>query len=320
MAREAIMTTHTTFMARVNAYLDYRRRAGFALKIEGEQLARFAAFADHLDPQSPLTVQLAVQWASASKRPNALTAARRIEVLRPFARYCHQFDPATEIPPRGLFGTAHRRLTPHIYTDAEIRALLEACAHLHPMGGLRGGSCAAIFGLIASTGLRPSEAVSLQRSDVDLARGLLHIHHTKFGKSRWVPLHASTTKALQNYVHERDRESLAATTAAFFVFDYGRPVTTQCLGYAFKLLRQRLKWRARGGHPVPRIYDLRHTFTCRNVERWYAQGLDIDCHILALSTYLGHTKITDTYWYLTATPDLLAKAAERLEQRQGGDL
>lgn len=196
--------------------------------------------------------------------------------------------------------------------------MLEACAHLHPPGGLRGICCATIFGLIASTGLRTSEAVGLQRPDVDLERGLLHIRHTKFGKSRWVPLHSSTIEALCHYVHNRDQESLAATTENFFVFDYGRPVTTGGLGYAFKLLRQRLQWRSRGGHPVPRIYDLRHTFSCRNLERWYAQRLDIDCHILALSTYLGHAKITDTYWYLTSTPDLLAQAAERLDQRPGG--
>jgi len=314
------MNTHATFAVRVNAYLDYRRRAGFALKIEGWQLEHFARFADHLGHQGPLTVKLAQQWASATKRPNALTAGRRIEALRPFARYCAQFDPATEIPTRGLFGPTHRRLTPHIYTDAEICALLEACAHLHPPGGLRGTCCATLFGLIASTGLRTSEAVGLQRPDVDLEHGILHIRHTKFGKSRWVPLHSSTIKALWNYVHERDREPLAATTEDFFVFDYGRPTTTRSLEYAFRLLRQRLQWRSRGGHPVPRIYDLRHTFACHNLERWYAQGLDIDGHILALSTYLGHAKITDTYWYLTATPDLLAKAAERVEQRQGGGL
>jgi integrase len=314
------MNMHETFASRVEAYLDYRRQAGFALKIEGEQLARFARFADHLDHQGPLTVKLAEQWACASRRPTAFTAARRIEVLRPFARYCQQFEPATEIPPRGLFGPAHRRLTPHIFTDVEIRALLAACAHLHPPGGLRGICCATLFGLIASTGLRTSEATGLQRPDVDLERGLLHIRNTKFGKSRWVPLHPTTTQALQRFVQQRDQDPLATGTEAFFIFDDGRPATTSGLEYAFKLLRQRLQWRARGGHPVPRISDLRHTFTCRNVERWYAQGLDIDCHILALSTYLGHAKITDTYWYLTATPELLAKAAQRLEHLQGGGL
>lgn len=314
------MSTPVTFTARVDAYLDYRRQAGFALKIEGEQLARFARFADHISPGGALTMQLAEQWACASGRPGPLTAARRMELLRPFARYCQQFDPATEIPPCGRFGPAHRRLTPHVFTDAEIRALLVACADLHPPGGLRGICCATLFGLIASTGLRTSEATGLQRPDVDLDRSLLHIQNTKFGKSRWVPLHSTTTQALQRYVQQRDRDPFAATTEAFFLFDYGRPATTQGLEYAFKLLRQWLHWRSRGGHPAPRIYDLRHTFACRNLERWYAQGLDIDCHILALSTYLGHAKITDTYWYLTATPELLARAAQRLEQFQGGGL
>ncbi|NGO90697.1 MAG: tyrosine-type recombinase/integrase [Halomonas sp.] len=314
------MNTPVTFTERVEAYLDYRRRAGFALKIEGEQLMRFARFADRISPRGAMTVQLAEQWACASNRPTPLTAARRIEVLRPFARYCQQFDPATEIPPRGRFGPTHRRLTPHIFTDAEIRALLVACADLHPPGGLRGISCATLFGLIASTGLRTSEAIGLQRPDVDLDRGLLHIQNAKFGKSRWVPLHPTTTQALQHYVKQRDRDPLATTTDAFFVFDYGQPATKKGLQYAFKLLRQRLQWQSRGGHPEPRIYDLRHTFACHNLERWYAQDLDIDCHILALSTYLGHAKITDTYWYLTATPVLLAKAAQRLDHLRGGGL
>jgi len=295
MAREAAMNTRETMTTMVEAYLNHRRQAGFALEIEGAQLIRFARFAEQEDHRGMLTVKLAVQWATASRHPKPLTAARRIEVLRPFARYCQQFDPAIEIPPRGLFGAAHRRLTPHIFTDVEISALLAACKHLHPPAGLRGASCATIFGLIAATGLRISEATALARSDVDLKRGLLHIQHAKFGKSRWVPLHPTTTRALQCYVQRRNFDPLAAGTAAFFVFDYGRSASTRSLEYAFQLLRRRLKWRARGGHPAPRIHDLRHSFVCHRLERWYAEGLDIDRHILALSTVLGHTKVTDTY-------------------------
>jgi integrase len=313
------MSTSETIATMVKAYLNHRRQAGFALRIEGGQLARFALFAEQVNHRGPLTVKLAVQWANASRQPTPLTAARRIELLRPFARYCQQFDPAAEIPPRGLFGRAHRRLTPHIYTDAEIRALLAACEHLHPPGGLRGASCATIFGLIAATGLRISEATSLTRSDVDLKRGLLHIQPAKFGKSRWVPLHPTTTCALQRYAQRRDHDSVAANSAAFFVFDYGRPASTRSLEYAFQSLRRRLEWRARGGHPAPRIHDLRHSFACHRLERWYAEGLDIDRNILALSTYLGHTKVTNTYWYVTATPELLALAAQRLEQHPGGE-
>lgn len=176
------MSTPDTMASKVDAYLADRRQAGFALRIEGEQLKRFARFADRSTHRGPLTVKLAMQWANASRQPKPITAARRIEVLRGFAKYCRQFDPATEVPPRRLLGRAHRRLTPHIYTQTEIQALLAAAADLYPPGGLRGASCATIFGLIAATGLRISEATGLKRSDVDLEHAVLHIRHAKFGK------------------------------------------------------------------------------------------------------------------------------------------
>ena len=312
------MNVPDTLTAWIDAYLDSRRQAGFALTIEGQQLRRFARFADDADHRGPLTVKLAMRWATASRGRRPLTAARRIEVLRPFAKYCQQFEPATQIPPRRLFGRAHRRLTPHIFADHEIRSLLAACRQLHPPGGLRGASCAAIFGLIAATGLRISEATGLTRSDVDLDRCLLHIRQAKFGKSRWVPLHPTAAEALRRYAQLRDRDAMTANTEAFFVFDYGRTVSTLKVEYAFRLLRTALKWRARGGHPVPRIHDIRHSFICHRLEDWYAQGLDIDRHILSLSTYLGHAKVTDTYWYVTATPELLAVAAQRFTSSRGG--
>ena len=312
------MNRSDTLTTRINVYLASRRQVGFALHIEGQQLKRFAVFARHIRHRGPLTVKLAMRWATDSRGQRPLTAARRIEVLRPFARYCQQFDPATEIPPRGLFGRAHRRLTPHIFTDLEIRSLLAACPRLYPPGGLRGASCAAIFGLIAATGLRISEATGLRRSEVDLERHVLHIRRAKFGKSRWVPIHASVAQALRCYAQQRDRDSLAVNADTFFVFDYGRPASTRSVEHAFQRLRTALKWPVRGGHPAPRIYDLRHSFICHRLEDWYAQGLDIDRSILALSTYVGHAKVTDTYWYATATPELLALAAQRFTRSTGG--
>jgi integrase len=312
------MNSPDTLTAWIDAYLASRRQAGFVLTIEGQQLKRFACFADQAGHRGPLTVKLAMRWATASRGQRPLTAARRIEVLRPFARYCQQFDPATEIPPRRLFGRAHRRLTPHIFADHEIRSLLGACPQLHPPGGLRGASCAAIFGLIASTGLRISEATGLTRSDVDLDRCLLHIRRAKFGKSRWVPMHPTVADALRRYAQQRDRDAMTTNTQAYFVFDHGRPASTIGVEYAFRLLRAQLKWRARGGHPVPRIHDIRHSFICHRLEDWYAQGFDIDRNILALSTYVGHAKVTDTYWYVTATPELLAIAAQRFSRSPGG--
>jgi integrase len=319
MAREAGMSSRSTMQAKVTAYLADRRHAGFALKIEAGQLARFARFVDESGYRGPLTVEVASRWACANRLGRPLTAARRIEVLRGFARYCLMFDPATEIPPTRLFGPAHRRLTPHIYTEREIRALLAAAAKLSPPGSLRGAACATIFGLIAATGLRILEATQLKRADVDCQRHLLHIRRSKFGKSRLVPLHSSVTCALQRYARWRDRDSLTATTDDFFVFDHARPVSTRSVQYAFRALRKQLKWHARGAHPAPRIHDLRHTFVSRRLERWYSEGRDVERHLLALSTYIGHAKVTDTYWYLTATPQLMAIAARRLAPPRTGE-
>lgn len=310
------MSASVSMAARVEAYLAERRRCGFALTIAGTQLTAFARFADGLGHRGPLSLALAVQWACSSRARRALTAARRIEVLRGFARFCQRDEPSTEIPPRRLFGPAHRRLRPHIYTEAEIVRLITMADRLHPSGGLRGASCAAIIGLMAASGLRVSEATRLERADVDFDHGRLLIRQTKYGKSRWVPLHPTTVDALARYAARRDADSRAAGRTAFFVFDYGRAASTHAVQYAFQRLR-RCIGPARGGHAAPRLHDLRHTFVCRRLEQWYREERDLDRHVLALSTYVGHAKVTDTYWYATATPELLALAAGRLPSADG---
>ena len=162
-------TLHTMSLYQwVERYLEERRQAGYKLQIAGAQLIRFAQFAERQGFRGPLTQQLAIQWATDSHTKKRLTAARRIEVLRPFARYCQQFEPATEIPHPQLFGPAHRRLQPHLYRPDEIVSLMSACRQLHPPGGLRGKTCATLLGLIAATGLRIAEATGLLREDVDL--------------------------------------------------------------------------------------------------------------------------------------------------------
>lgn len=313
------MNISTTMQSKVESYLAERRQAGFALTIAGQQLLSFARFADSSGHKGPLTLKLAIVWANASEVKKPLTAARRIEVLRSFARYCQQFEPDIEIPPLKLFGRAHRRLAPHIYTDSELAQLLSATEQLFSSKGLRRACVCTLLGLIASSGLRLSEATGLLRADVDLQNGLLHIRNGKFGKSRWVPLHSTTTRALQDYSQKRDSDSMSAGTEAFFVSDYGRPAKPRDIGYAFNLLRRKLQWKPRGGHPAPRIHDLRHTFICRRLLQWYEEGLDIDRNILALSTYVGHAKVTDTYWYVTATPELMAIAAQRFEHYVTGE-
>lgn len=312
------MNSRTSFSTWIDDYLAVRRRAGFRLETEGSQLRKFARFAEQVGHAGPLTVRLAVQWASSSRSGRALTAARRIEVLRPFASYCRQFDPATEIPPRCLFGHAHRRLAPHVFTDDEVLDLLGACDQLYPHGGLRGLSCKTIFGLMAATGLRVSEATGLTRSDVDLEQKRLYIRHAKFGKSRWVPIHPTVGVVLRSYLSKRDLDPFSGNTDAFFMFDYGRPASTRSVERAFRILRTTLRWRARGDHPSPRLRDLRHSFVCHRLQEWLAGGMCLDRNILALSTYLGHVKITDTYWYETATPELLAIAARQFVRFHGG--
>lgn len=312
------MNARSTMQSKVQAYLLERRQAGFALHIEGEQLARFARFTDATGYRGPLTVALASRWALANRLGHRITAARRIEVLRPFARYCRSWDRESEIPPLRLFGPGHRRLTPHIYKDAELCTLMRAALRLHPPHGLRGHTCATVIGLIATCGLRISEAVALRREDIDLEQGVLHIRHGKFDKARLVPMHSSTRNALRRYVQRRDRDPQCREGSAFFVFDHGQELTRERLHYAFRTVRKALRRRPRGGHRRYRLHDARHTFVCRRLELWYQQGVDIDQHILALSTYVGHAHPTDTYWYATATPRLMALAARRLDLLAGG--
>jgi integrase len=310
------MNAYATMCSRIEGYLDQRRRAGFALWIEGLFLMLFARYADRSGHQGPFTTQIAIQWATALRKPNALTSAYRMRILRRFAQHWQLIEPATEIPPPDLFGRGDRRLTPHIYTDQELRDLVAAADRIAPQGCLRAKTCATIFGLIAATGLRISEAIGLKRVDVRLTAGLLHIRHAKFGKFRWVPLHPTAVRALRRYAQRRDRDPLSANIDSFFVFDRGQPVSYRKIAAVFRGLRQQLKWQARGGYPVPRIHDIRHTFVCRQLEKWSRAG-SVDTNILALSTYIGHVKVSKTYWYVTGTPELLAIAAERFEHQAG---
>jgi len=192
------MSSAPTIEAQVVTYLATRRSMGFDLRIAGRQLFAFARFADQTGHRGPLTVTIAVRWAQNSQRATRLTWARRIQLLRPFMQYCAQFDPETESVPSGLFGPLHRRLVPHIYTEAEISALLAAAARLPTRMGLRlrPRTYVTLFGLLACTGLRISEALGLTPTDVDRQRTALTVRETKFRKSRLVPVHPTTVTAL----------------------------------------------------------------------------------------------------------------------------
>jgi len=305
----------------VQEYLDERRGLGFALTIPGSQLLAFARFADASGHRGPLTCQLITSWArDEAKRATPLTWERRLGGIRPFAKHRACIEPETYIPNASTFGRSQRRLAPHLYTDEEVADLLAAAGQLSPKGTLRPAVYHALFGLIAATGLRLSEALRLHCADVDLDTGMLTVRQTKFAKSRLVPLHPTAVQALKQYLTLRQRHLPMVQDGPFLASAKGTALTKRTVHWVFDRLRKQLGWTARGGHAAPRIHDLRHTFICRRVLLWHEHGADIDNAMVALSTYVGHAKVSDTYWYLTAAPDLMSVAGRRFEQFvEGGD-
>jgi integrase len=272
------MSSAPTMQAQVETYLAMRRSMGFDLRIEGRQLLAFARYVDQTGHRGPLTVAIAVQWAQKSQRATRLTWARRIQLLRPFMRYCAQFDPETEIVPSGLFGPVHRRLVPHIYTEGEISALLAAAALLPTRTGLRlrPRTYVTLFGLLASTGLRISEALALTPTDVDLQRAALTVRETKFRKSRLVPVHPTTVAALMQYAEARRQRVSDQRIETFLISDRGTPLDDRTVHYTFAKLRARLGWIGRGGYAWPRIHDLRHSWICHALVRAYQRQQSVD--------------------------------------------
>jgi len=314
------MSTVTSLQALVERYRVERGRLGFDLRRPTYALRSFARHVQSVGHRGPLTVEIMTDWARRDSHgsTNPHTWARRLKQLRSFTRWLQQFEPRTEVPDDAIFGRLPERLAPHIYSEQEIGDLLTAARQIGPTPGLRGVVFETLFGLIASAGLRVSEALALRNMDVDLKRGLLTIHQTKFGKSRQVPMHPSTVEALRRYRWLVDLSGEPVQeNAPFFVGTRGRrrglPLSGRQVHRVFAELRQQLGWVNRGAHHAPRIHDLRHTFVVRRILLWQANEVDIDQAMLSLSTYVGHVNVTNTYWYLSAVPELMALAAGRFE-------
>lgn len=303
----------------VDDYLAHRRGLGVALRIEGRQLRNFARFATQSGAAPRLTLALAESWARALSCPNSLTSARRIEVLRGFARFLKRRDPDTALPPSGLFGPAHRRRVPHIFIEDELRELLAAAHHLPPDGGLRAVTCRAVLGVLAATGLRIGEAVRLTRADVDLTRGWLAIREAKRHTRRDVPVHETVRAELLAYAGHRDRRVPLPKSEGFFLLESGRSINERQILYAFHDLLDKLGWTPRGDYARHRLHDLRHTFIVRSLMSSCQRDGEAGSGALALSTYVGHARITDTYWYITGVPELMAIAADRFHQYAAGE-
>lgn len=302
----------------VERYLAERRCLGFDLRKSAYALRSFACHVGAVGHRGPLTVEIMADWARCDSHGSTdpRTWARRLKLLRSFTRWLQQFEPRTEVPDDAIFGRLPERQAPHIYSDQEFVDLLAAARRIGPAPGLRGVVFETLFGLIGSCGLRLSEAVGLRNMDVDLEHGMLTLHRTKFGKSRQVPMHPSTIEALRRYRRTLDMAGEPAEPdAAFFIGTrgqrHGLPLGDRQVHRVFVELREQLGWRNRGNHHAPRIHDLRHTFVVRRITQWQTQGVDVDQAMLALSTYVGHAEVGNTYWYLSAAPELMAVAADR---------
>ena len=314
------MSTPIDLRAKVGDYLAERRRLGFELRNMALALASFASYVERIGHQGPLTTDVMADWARQDNAQNHTlgTWARRLKVLRPFTRWLRQFEPRTEVPDASIFGPVPGRVAPHIYREAEIVELLAAARGLKPQDGLRPATFETLFGLIASAGLRVSEALSLLDTDVDLSDGTLMVRQTKFAKSRLLPLHPSTVEVLVRYRQLRSRQVQTTADTPFFVGTQGdrlgQPLGDRQVHRIFIELRDQLGWVDRGAHGNPRIHDLRHSFAVRRLMLWHEQGIDVDQAMLTLSTYLGHAKISNTYWYLTSVPELMALAGSKFER------
>jgi len=298
----------------IEDYLALRRALGFKLAKEGRFLPDFAAFTD-VAGAATVTVDLAVRWAAQPQGTSPVWAAQRLSMVRGLARYLQAIDPATQVPPAGLLPARTRRATPYIYCDAEVTALMTAARALP--SPLKAATFQALIGLLAVTGMRGSEAMSVDCGDLDTAAGVLTIRATKFRKSRQLPLHPSTLRALAAYQARRDRLCPSPATASLLVSTTGARLCHSTVQPVFRQLLGQAGIGQGTRRPRATIHGLRHTFAVKTLLSWYRDGQDVQARLPALSTYLGHASPAATYWYLTATPELLALAAGRLEAAPG---
>lgn len=297
----------------LDTYLAVRRALGY--KLEGPD-ALLRAFVDYAEEQqaSSVTAELAVAWATLPTNASPQTWSRRLGTVRGFAQHLNSSDPLHEVPAADLLPYRQTRKSPYLYSDADITALLGAAQELAQP--LRAATYTTLFGLLAVTGMRMGEAIALDRSDVDWDDAILLVRNTKFGKSRELPLHFTTMEALRTYSDNRDEAFPRLRTPSFFVSLAGTRLINKNVHFTFLQIIQKAGLSERRPRR-PRIHDLRHSFAVKTVQGWYRAGLDVERQLPYLSTYLGHVSPATTYWYLTAAPELMGLAAERLERSMG---
>lgn len=305
----------TSLREGIEEYLDLRRSLGFQLKTGETYLRNFARFMERRDAPH-ITTTLAVQWARQPASSDQNYHAGRLRAVRSFARYRVLSDPRTEIPARGLLPRRKITFEPHIFTRDEIGRIL--AESLRPRGRATVFCCLGrhtIYGLLSVTGMRVGEVLKLDIEDVDLDRGIIAIRNAKFGKSRLVPVHETNRVALQRYRKERDTLLGRRNVGAFFMSAWGDRIEHAALDYAFRRLTVSLGLRGASASRGPRLHDLRHTMAVEVLRQCYSTGADPERRLPALCTYLGHSQLTYTYWYLHQNPGLMREAVARLKDR-----
>jgi len=306
----------------LDRYLTIRRSLGYDLRTDERILRRFVTYSE-AQGDNHISTDLFLRWQASCPSVRRHTWVRRLGIVRIFAQWLNGIDPNHEVPPQALIPCGQRRPRPYIYSEEEIRRIVGAAAELPSVNGIRALTCAALFGLLAVTGLRVSEALSLDSSDIDMETGVLTVRCGKGGKERLLPLSQSTMAELAAYAAERDR-LLGARPEAFFTGDRGNRLTDCGARYNFAVVCQNIGLRPaqkyyRHGRG-PRIHDLRHSFAVRTLMGWYRTGKDPAREMIKLSTWLGHASPANTYWYIEAVPELLELASRRATESLAGEV
>lgn len=307
----------------VEEYITYKRGLGYKIKIEADELRRFAAYTRDINYEDSLTVDIALKWVALKPEYSRWYMARRLETIRTFAQYICIFDSNAQMPQKGIFGKCHGKVTPYIFTEKEIYHLMEVASDLLSPDGLRSITIPTAIGLMWVTGMRPGEICNLMNEDVDLINSFITIKETKFSKSRILPIHETTILELEKYKKKRNKLRKDYSKQNFFIMTGGNKLVLRNFENAWQIIRVSLladtqDWNRR----PPRLYDIRHSFACNTILRWLQEGVNINNKILYLSTYLGHAKISHTYWYLTGTPEIISLLTNNFEEYfygNGGD-
>lgn len=303
-----------TLRQAVREYLALRRSLGFKLDKAGNQLLAFVEFMEK-HRAFYITTKLALAWAQQPSTAQPAEWAQRLSAVRTFARYRSAADPRTQIPPEGLLPYHPKRARPYLYSNKEIRSLLRAALALPAGGGLRPWTYHCLFGLLSVTGLRIGEARNIELQDVDLKTGVLTIRSGKFGKSRLIPIHASTRYMVADYLARRNRRWAARPVSSYlFLSNWGNQLDGGEIRRTFYALSRQIGLRGQSDSHGPRIHDMRHRFAVMTLLRWYRSDEDVERKLPYLSAYLGHVHVSDTYWYLSEWPELMREAMSRLER------